>query len=260
MAIGLSYIKRNKFKYDSITKAEKESELFFSNCSGSLNHIINLFKTNNLTPIRFIICVLVFIPYYLFEVLFYLIEGIISIPFKTTHNRHLLYTKDSIDYKQYTNLWKPKKRKLTNTNIITNINLEKRKKGNTVLPTTDYFNEERENYSNAVNVIRKVLFKTNFVLNGVVVNTKFRKIPDDELLQYSATEELSSPYLTQEVSFGDEINNSLKVLLKGKVKFTTKRKVKKTYLIVEDGNLNDIETEIGKLVGKDKIQIKLVQD
>ena len=255
MSLGLSSIRKSNIQCN---KFEKELELFFNRCSKSLIHISELFANKkDISVLILLFTGLVFIFYYLIEILLYFIDFVINCFFKR-NVRYSLYSKDSRDYKQYVNLWKPKKR--TPYNIVTNINLEKRQKGKTVLSTTDYLARERNTITTSVNIIRTALIKNNFTLNGIVLETKFRKIDGDELLQYNATEELSSAYMKQIISFGDTLNNALKVILKGKVLFTTKKKTQKTYIVIEDGNLQELEKELGNLVGKDKVKIKLVQD
>ncbi len=103
-------------------------------------------------------------------------------------------------------------------------------------------------------------FENSNILCGVVISTEFRNVKGDELLQYNAIGEFSQPYLTQVVSFGEEINKALKILLQGKIKFHTKRKDKKSYVRIDDGDLQPLIQSLQDVLGMPEIKISLIQD
>lgn len=111
----------------------------------------------------------------------------------------------------------------------------------------------------ALYFLRAILKKSN-ILYGVVLSTEFRNVQGDELLQYNATGKLSQPYLTQIVSFGEDINYALKVLLKGKIKFHTKRNEKKSYVRIDDGDLQPFIRNLEEALVVTGIKVSLIQD
>lgn len=92
------------------------------------------------------------------------------------------------------------------------------------------------------------------ILCGVVLSTKY--ISED----FHTTGELSKPYLTQVVSFGEDINTALKTLLQGKIKFHTKRKEKKSYVRIDNGDLQPLIRNLERELELKGIKISLVQD
>ena len=107
--------------------------------------------------------------------------------------------------------------------------------------------------------LRNILKKSK-VLCGVVISTDFRNVKGDELLQYNATGNFSKPYLTQVVSFGEDINYALKVMLQGKIRFYSKRKEKEYYVRIDDGDTQPFIQALEEAVQLKNIKVSLVQD
>ena len=94
--------------------------------------------------------------------------------------------------------------------------------------------------------LRKQLLINGNVLKGTVLRTTFPKVTGEEMLQYNTTGSLGKPFMTQRVTFGNEINKALKVIFP-KLK---NRKVKgqtDTYMVFEGDEVFTLETELRTL-------------
>ena len=86
-------------------------------------------------------------------------------------------------------------------------------------------------------------------LEGAIVFTKFSKFNSEELIQYNETGELPKPFMTQRVTFGNEVNKALKIIFP----LLKHRKVRghdDTYLVFEGDEIFQLERKLRDLYMK----------
>lgn len=161
---------------------------------------------------------------------------------------------DTLDYKKAINLHKPLSdeeacnRMFDNAN--SNIDLSKNDE--------DMYSDERFEIKQASSLIRKALLKSA-TLYGIIVDTKYMKTDDGELMQFLSTGELNQPFMKQYISFGTDMNNALKQMLGDKVNITTRKKGADSCIIVENGDLNPIKNELSKVFCVPEVKICLTE-
>ena len=92
--------------------------------------------------------------------------------------------------------------------------------------------------------------KISDTLCGVVLKTKYRNVQND----------ISKPDYIQVISFGEDIDYALRALLRGKIKFYTNKKEKKSYVCIENGNLQPFIQSVEEAVQLKGIKVSLIQD
>ena len=161
---------------------------------------------------------------------------------------------DTLDYKKVVNLHKPLSGEEACVrmydNVNSNIDLAKNDK--------DMYSEERFEIKQASSLIRKALLKSA-TLYGIIIDTKYMKTDDGELMQFLSTGELNQPFMKQYISFGTDMNNALKQMLGDKVTITTRKKGADSCIIIENGDLNPIKNELSKVFCVPEVKICLTE-
>lgn len=123
--------------------------------------------------------------------------------------------------------------------------------------TTQVVNSNTCKTEEAMRFIQGVLQANRNILKGLVLSTVQRKIPEDELLQFTSLGYLEEPAFKQYVSFGSEINEKLHDLLINvpDCKFT--RKKDKTCFVLNNGDYTPIVNALNQIFNQTNIKINL---
>lgn len=110
----------------------------------------------------------------------------------------------------------------------------------------------------ALGVLREQLNTNNLTLEGTILETKFPKINDEELLSFVTTgKETTKPFMVQRITFGNKLNKAIKILFSGSVKHRKIKGEEDTYLVFDDSTVVDLEKRVQNLFMNQNIKIKL---
>ncbi len=109
----------------------------------------------------------------------------------------------------------------------------------------------------AINVITEALKKNNLILQGILLNTSFPKISEEELISFVNTGVINKPLIVQRVTFGNDINKAIKILFNSSVKHRKIRNEKSTYLVFETETIEGLERKVQELFLNERIKIKI---
>jgi len=244
-------------EYDIGMIKKAEEEMSFG------NYFLFSFIIYLALPIKFLICTL----HHVFYVLPRVFTGsIIIFDIKVPKREDT-----GFDTLKSLNLWKPSKESLDfsfsnlsapeDTNfrdIKTNVD-SARIMGESTLPTADILGKQRKNIGEASIILRKALYSNNFTLNGTIIDTKFYKLSDTELLEAVQEGNLEKPFMVQYISFGDEINKSLKLMLGDKIKLSSRKKGCSSCVVIENGDTSILSNEINEIFSIENSKICLTQ-
>lgn len=122
----------------------------------------------------------------------------------------------------------------------------------------DLFKANRRGISVASKMIRKSLIQNDYVLTGMILDTKFPNLKIEELLEVVRGNIPMGTYLIQKIDFGI-LNKPIKELFSEIVI----RKLKLnggSYLILKDNDVNKLENSLREVFMNNKIKIKLVKE
>ena len=104
--------------------------------------------------------------------------------------------------------------------------------------------------------LRDYLYQNNFTLIGIMKKAIIPKIEYEDLCRLCLTKDYQTPYMLQNITFGEELNE---IIAKA---FNTplhkNRKTKTTYFTFKNGETFDFESELKRLFYSDKIKIKII--
>lgn len=245
-------------EYDVGMTKKAEKEMSFG------NYLLFSLIISLALPIKFLICTLHHIFYVLPRVF---MGSIIIFDIKVPKKENT-----GFDTLKSLNLWKPSKESLDFSfnnlsapedmnfrDIKTNIN-PARIMGESTLPTADILGKQRKNIGEASIILRKALYSNNFTLDGTIIDTKFYKLSDTELLEAAQEGSLNKPFMVQYISFGDEINKSLKLMLGDKIKLSNRKKNCSSCIIIENGDTSILSNEINEIFSIENSKICLTQN
>lgn len=109
----------------------------------------------------------------------------------------------------------------------------------------------------AVHFIESVLKANNGTLKGVVISTTERKIPEDELLQFTTLGYLTEPAMKQFVSFGSVINEKLHKILGKESECTYVSRKKNTCFVLNNGDYTPIVNKLNEVLHRTDVKINL---
>ena len=105
--------------------------------------------------------------------------------------------------------------------------------------------------------VGRILKANRYTLKGLVISTTERKIPADELLQFTSTGQLSSPALKQYVSFGQELNEKLHILIGSFPACPYIKRKGDTCFVLNNGDYTPIVDKLNEIFEVDNIVINL---
>ena len=117
----------------------------------------------------------------------------------------------------------------------------------------DLQNNRKSEKVHALMELRSHAFCYNFTFVGVVESTKFPKMNMED---FDGTGQLPSSFLVQKVDFGYNINKALSKVFELKLK--KHMGMCRTYLVLEDGIVYNIEEKLSKLL-MNEVRIKFVE-
>lgn len=123
--------------------------------------------------------------------------------------------------------------------------------------TKTVIQENEENDVDTKLFIQGVLRTNKYTLKGIVLSTKERKIPDDELLQFTTLGELSSPAMKQYVSFGAEINDKLHKLMGTIPSCAYVKRKQGTCFVLNNGDYTPIIDRLNEIFNIKNVNINL---
>ena len=105
----------------------------------------------------------------------------------------------------------------------------------------------QEKKQNALNILREELAKNNNILVGHIIDTRFPSMSEEELLTYINTGKRKKPLMVQRITFGNNLNQAIKVLFSHSVKHRKIKNESNTYLVFEEETVVDLEKRIQDL-------------
>lgn len=90
------------------------------------------------------------------------------------------------------------------------------------------------------------LFNHNLYLKGDVLRITRNRVKDKDLIKSAETGELTAPFITQRVSFGDDINKMLKVAVPT-LKLRKTKGSDNTYIVFENDEIFELEQKLRSL-------------
>lgn len=233
-------------------KQKHSNQTLIGCCLNILDHNTQAFAEANIRGFWGFLCFIILTVWTIIE----LIASVCVYSFWGIKNRNLYKEPhvDTLDYKKAVNLRKPLSDEEEYNRIFDNANsnIDPSKKGE------DMYSEERFEIKQASALIRKALLKSA-TLYGIIVDTKYMKTDDGELVQFLSTGELNQPFMKQYISFGNDMNNALKQMLGDKVNITTRKKGANSCIIIENGDLNPIKNELSKVFCVPEVKICLTE-
>lgn len=137
---------------------------------------------------------------------------------------------------------------LNDESDIINVNVEIQSNAGTLEDL--YMSDKRikDNYSKLLNDFRLYLYKNNLELHAEILKTiNHHNVSEEDLVTYMHTGEVTRPYSTTHITFGDDINHTLKRIIGNKIKLKENRLTKETYILIYNDELHMIKEELQKI-------------
>ena len=96
-------------------------------------------------------------------------------------------------------------------------------------------------------MLRSYLKANSNKLKGVILKTTYPRIKGEELLQYTQTGDKQKPFIVQRITFGNDINSAIKLLLGKKIKHRKMKGIEDTYIVLEDNEVLELERALSEL-------------
>lgn len=120
--------------------------------------------------------------------------------------------------------------------------------------------ESKTKKEDALILLRDKLRKENWKLTGTILHSEFNpRISSEDLLLLSQNEQIGKPYITERVTFGNEINTLLKII-NPNIKHRKLRGSSDTYIVFNDNERFDLAKELKEIFMKEvKIDLKVLR-
>lgn len=117
-------------------------------------------------------------------------------------------------------------------------------------------NREIDETAELFNRVRFYLYENNKTLTAKVLKEKHPRITGEELMECAGTGELPRPYLIERITFGNELNESMKVIFKKELEFKKTRGKNETYTTLNNHEYQFIIDKLNYLFMEEGIKIK----
>ena len=107
-------------------------------------------------------------------------------------------------------------------------------------------------------LLRNYVYTHDYTLVGITVRTRIPKIEYEDLCRAYFRGDTSTPYMIQEVTFGEELNSIISKAFSMKLKKVRGRKA--TCLEFKNGETFDFEVTLKSVLYSDKVRVKIIDN
>ena len=111
--------------------------------------------------------------------------------------------------------------------------------------------EELTPVQQAATMLRSYIKLNSYKLKGEILKTTYPRIKGEELLKFNETGSIDKPFIVQRVTFGNDINNALKLVLCKQIKQRKIKGMEDTYIVFENDEVLELERALSELFMED---------
>ena len=122
----------------------------------------------------------------------------------------------------------------------------------------DRYQQDREvktNRAKALNALRLHLYMNDLKLHGTILKVIKHRLSEFDLLECARTGNITKPFSTTQITFGNEINNLLAQVFPDFVMIKNKKFTKDTYVIIEADDYGFLQEKLIKIYQEENIKV-----